>query len=98
VPRELETWCTELAEGWAKDVAPRGVDVVGDLADLVPTPAAFTGPATGVDDAEVAASATEALAELLHRRQREVHELEQLRERVAQLESELGQATKATRR
>lgn len=98
VPRELESWCTELAEAWAKDVAARGVDVVGDLADLVPAAAAFTGSAAAVDDAEVAASATEALAELLHRRQWDVHELEQLRERVAQLESELGQATKATRR
>lgn len=90
VPRDLESWCIELAEAWTKDVTARGVDVVGDLADLVPPAEAFAGCSTPVADAAVAAAASEALAELVHRRRGEVHELDDLRARVTRLEGELA--------
>ena len=69
----------DLAEGWAKTVADRGHDVLGDLRDLVPLrPAHSTDPARAAYDDRVAVL-TEALAEA-------VTELGRLRERLRGLD------------
>lgn len=38
VPAEVHAWAVELSRGWVAELAARGYDVVGDLADLVPLP------------------------------------------------------------
>jgi hypothetical protein len=69
----------DLAEGWAKVVAERGHDVVGDLRDLVPRRAAHsTDPARAAYDQRVDVL-TEALVEA-------VTEVGRLRERLRKLE------------
>ena len=69
----------DLAEGWAKVVADRGYDVVGDLRDLVPRrPAHSTDPARAAYDQRVDVL-TEALVEA-------VTEVGRLRERLRELE------------
>ena len=69
----------DLAEDWAKVVADRGYDVVGDLRDLVPRrPAHSTDPARAAYDQRVDVL-TEALVEA-------VTEVGRLREQLRELE------------
>jgi hypothetical protein len=68
LPRESEAWCREHADTVIAGLTERGVDVVGDLADLVPASSSFAGSAQAVGSEDVAEAAVAALAALLEQR------------------------------
>lgn len=78
--REHEQWCGDAAAESVRTIEDLGCAVAGDLADLVPQPAAF-GETGVVDDADALEVATRALAAMLE--ERLAHRLEQ-RTRPAQ--------------
>lgn len=65
--REHEQWCAEVATESVRTVEELGCAVAGDLADLLPRPAAF-GQTGVVDDAAALEVATRALATMLEER------------------------------
>jgi len=66
LPAALLPWCRDVSAGIVAQLQARGYDVVGDLADLMPPPAAPDAPSpVPVGDREVAAAAVEALARVL---------------------------------
>lgn len=67
ISREHEPWCREVAEESVEAIRQLGCDVVGDVADLLPSPAAF-GETSAVDDAAALDVATQALAAMLEER------------------------------
>lgn len=67
ISREHEQWCREVAEESIDAIAQLGCDVVGDVADLLPSPASF-GETSAVDDAAALDVATRALAAILEER------------------------------
>ncbi len=91
-PAGMADWCRELAEQQVAFVRDRGFDVVGDLEELLPREEDF-GPELGeVSDAEVAAAAVPAIADLLTRHNEQESELEQLRADNEKLTAALEQA------
>ena len=81
----------DLAEDWAKVVADRGYDVVGDLRDLVPLrPAHSTDPARAAYDQRVDVL-TEALVEA-------VTEVGRLREQLRETRARRPEAVSAAAR
>ncbi|MGA8211240.1 MAG: hypothetical protein WB441_01975 [Nocardioidaceae bacterium] len=68
VPADVHEWAAGLSRGWVEELAGRGYDVVGSLAELLPEPAAgdldFVDP-DRPDEASVADAATEALVRVL---------------------------------
>ncbi|MFZ5847407.1 MAG: hypothetical protein ACOYX5_08510 [Actinomycetota bacterium] len=79
-------YAVERSERLARDIAALGVDVVGDLGELVPEAAAASAPVPPPDDAAVLGEAVAALTGLLEeysalrrRAQRERVELQELR-------------------
>jgi hypothetical protein len=93
VPPEVHAWARDLAREWVATLAERGYDVVGDLADLVPSeePAAFVDP-DRADAAEVAEAGLRALAASVRESARLREETEELRGHVAALERQLDAA------
>lgn len=71
VPAEHRGWCLEQAYRVTATLADRGYDVVGDLADLVPPPAAFDEAYEPPSAEDVADAAAAALADLLQERMAE---------------------------
>lgn len=69
LPPRMLPWCRERTEELIAAIAAAGFDVVGDLDELRPDAAAAVEP-VAVTDAEVAAAAVAALADLLDRRHR----------------------------
>lgn len=66
LPTSLVPWCQDVSAGIVAQLQAGGYRVVGDLADLMPAPAAPDAPSpVPVGDAEVAAAAVEALARVL---------------------------------
>lgn len=62
LPGEAHEWASELSRTWVAEVALRGYDVVGDLADLLPgEPRPWVDP-DAVDSAELADLAVDSLA------------------------------------
>lgn len=63
VPPEVHAWASELSRGWVAQLRERGYDVVGDLDELLPTPAAtpFVDPGAADPD-QIAHAALKALA------------------------------------
>jgi hypothetical protein len=62
LPDDAYRWASALGRSWVSELALRGYDVVGDLDDLVPSPAQpFVDPET-VDERLVADAAIDALA------------------------------------
>ena len=69
--RAHESWCRERAEEFIAHTAALGCVVHGDLAELRPTADAFAEP-SAIEEGEVAAAATTALARMVEERLREV--------------------------
>lgn len=64
VPAPVAEWATTLSEQWVDELAGRGYDVVGDLADLVPgPPPPFIDP-DHPDEAQVSAAGVEGIVAL----------------------------------
>jgi len=63
VPADVHAWASQVSSGWVAQLRERGYDVVGDLDDLLPTPAAtpFIDPASADPD-QIAHVALKALA------------------------------------
>ena len=62
LPEDAYRWASDLGRSWVSELALRGYDVVGDLDDLVPRPAApFTDP-DNCDEHAVSEAAIDALA------------------------------------
>jgi hypothetical protein len=93
VPPDVHAWALALSRRWSAELAERGYDVVGDLADLVPAeePADFVDP-DRVADAEVAEAGVRALAASVRESARLREETEELRGHVAELERQLDAA------
>ncbi len=68
LPHRLAGWCAEASEAIVARLAGSGYDIVGDLADLVPDPSAFTDDDQDVSDNDIADAATLALASVLEQR------------------------------
>lgn len=87
LPPDLGPWVKELEEAWIEELAGRGYDVVGDLADLrgaqEPADAAWVDP-DQPDEAQVADVAVDALTAVLL-------EAASMREDRERLEHELGE-------
>jgi len=66
LPPDVRAWAVELSERWIEELAARGYDVVGDLAELRPDPVAppFTDP-DHPDEAQVADAGVTAVVTLL---------------------------------
>lgn len=99
-PEELLPRLTEITDGWVKAIEAAGYDVVGDLADLTPRPAegAPADHRVPVRDArDLAVEAVAVLAREVATLRAEVREVEQLRKRVAQLESRPGSVVRRIR-
>jgi hypothetical protein len=62
VPAEHRSWVREVSQRHVDHLASGGYDVVGDLADLLPSDAAFGPDGAGPSEAEVSRVATTALA------------------------------------
>jgi len=88
MPGSAEQWCRDTTRAWSEAIDAAGYDVVGDLADLVPTQDHFATGSLSVGDFEVAQSAIEALASIITLRHEESMETDRLRARVAELEHE----------
>jgi len=58
-------WCDELALSFVEELRTGGYRVVGDVDELIPADASYTDQELPVDDAAVAAAATDALAAML---------------------------------
>jgi hypothetical protein len=104
LPPDVRDWAVDLSEAWIAALAKKGYDVVGDLAELRPDPAAqpdFVDP-DAPDEAMVADAAEEAVATLLveaARLQRVEHELrEDLHAAQRQLDRSRGLWFRAKRR
>ncbi|NYD40978.1 hypothetical protein [Nocardioides panaciterrulae] len=65
MPRSLEPWCTAVSRRYVDHIAEGGYDVVGDLADLLPTGSAFADRSPEPSGDEVADAASAALATVL---------------------------------
>ncbi|WP_239460100.1 hypothetical protein [Nocardioides daejeonensis] len=93
LPPDVWEWARDLSESWVEEIRARGVDVVGDLADLLPgaEPAEFFDP-DRPRPRQVNRAALDAIEALLREgvRQRELEE--ELRARVADLEQALERA------
>lgn len=99
-PEDLLPRLTEITDGWVKAIEAAGYDVVGDLADLTPRPAegAPADHRVPVRDArDLAVEAVAVLAREVATLRAEVREVEQLRKRVAQLESRPGSVVRRIR-
>ena len=88
LPDAVSEWCGQRSEDIVKALAERGYDIVGDLADLLPAQAAEPARSE-VSDADLAASAAAALADILVRRHLELDELQALRRQVRQQRQQL---------
>lgn len=77
MPRDTEAWCRSVAEEQVRYLRAGGFDVVGDLDDLLPDPAAFTDDPQQPTAEELLALGTRALTTVLtdllveHRAERE---------------------------
>jgi hypothetical protein len=76
LPTRLHEWCREEARRSVRSLQEGGYDVVGDLEDLMPAFGDGPYPAE-VSDAQVLASAVEALAAVVTSHQQALHKLEQ---------------------
>ena len=84
LPHRLTDWCEQASQSMIARLAGGGFDIVGDLSDLVPQPAAFSD-SQDVAERDIAAAATAALADVLAHRSADLAELEQLRARLRSL-------------
>lgn len=82
LPAELHEWCRDRSEQMVRQLEGAGYHVVGDLDELLPVGSAPEPSELGVADADLLASAVEALADLLYQRHRDVQRLCQLRTRT----------------
>ena len=78
-PLSMADWCRELAQEQVGFIEERGFDVVGQLDELVPRDEDFGPELHDVEDAEVAAAAVPAIADLLGRHNEQEAELARLR-------------------
>lgn len=92
LPRSMEAWCGETAEGWQRAIAERGYHLVGDLDDLLPSPDSYVDDLPEVSEDELLAVATEALATLLDRVHSDRQEARQVRQALRASERELRAA------
>ncbi|MEZ5094728.1 MAG: hypothetical protein R2731_00455 [Nocardioides sp.] len=83
LPPQVRPWAEGLMASWVAELGARGYDVVGDLADLAPTPAAddYVDP-DRVPERQIAAVALDALRALLLESARMRHEEELAREEL----------------
>lgn len=90
-PQSMAEWCHDLARQQVAFIQERGFDVVGDLDELLPREEDF-GPELGeVPDADVAAAAVPAIADLLTRHNERESELARLRAENDELSAALEQ-------
>lgn len=89
LPPEVHPWAQQLAAAWSEEVARRGYDVVGDLADLAGAPplSRWSDPDRPAEK-QVAGAAVDAIKALLLENVR-------LREEEARLHGELDEARRA---
>ena len=93
LPPAVRTWAVDLSEAWIEELAPRGYDVRGDLAELRPAPdtdaeAAFVDP-DHPDEAQVADAAVACVVQLLQDVARLESAERSLREEAARAGEEL---------
>ena len=88
LPAEVSEWCAQRSEDTVKELAERGYDIVGDLADLMPADPPEPG-SVDVGDADLVASASAALADIVLRRHLEQDELRVLRRQVRRQHQQL---------
>ncbi|MBM9458717.1 hypothetical protein JK386_02270 [Nocardioides sp. zg-536] len=91
LPPEAYPWVAELEEAWIAELAGKGYDVVGDLADLRGTP---PDPARWVDpdkppERQVASAAVDAIRALLLEAASRGREIDELREQLTEARAEL---------
>jgi len=79
LPRERHEWCVRLSRDIVAELRRRGYDVVGDLAELIPTGEASSAEVT---EAAVAAAAARAMADMLEQRERDLARIHALKERA----------------
>lgn len=80
LPTSMRRWCTEQADRIIETITDAGYDVVGDLEELRPD--VESGPASAeVNEAEIAARAVEAIADLLDQRHQDLLLIDSLRGR-----------------
>ena len=82
VPAQLRSWCLEQSDRIIETIAAAGYDVVGDLEELRPDFDSEPAPVPDVGDAEIAAYAIEALADLLEQRHQDLRLIDDLRARL----------------
>lgn len=88
-PAELAEWCRSVAEEHVAFLRSGGYPIVGDLADLVPSPESFAPREDAVPPEVLTSSAVTAIADLLERQSRMKERSKQLRARVRSQEQEL---------
>lgn len=95
VPEAYAEWCSRVSARYVERIAEGGYHVVGDLAELAPSPAVFAADAEGPTEADVADAATAALATML------TSQMSRLRRRKARQvvtsSSRLGRAVRSLR-
>jgi hypothetical protein len=82
-------WVAELTDSWIAELRGRGYDVVGDLDDLVGTPAATWADPDQPDEQQVADAAVDALRALLIENGRLLRSEQDLARRLAETEEAL---------
>ncbi len=65
LPPAAYDWASTMAQEWCAELASRGYDVVGDLSELEPAPAAVFVDPDSPDEAQVADAAVEAIAAMV---------------------------------
>jgi len=85
LPAEMAPWCEEQTERLVQQISAAGYEVVGDLEELRPDLSGLETAPAEVTDSEIAAAAVAALADVLDQRNRDLEEIDRLRERVREL-------------
>lgn len=65
LPTHLHSWVQELQESWVEEITQRGYHVVGDLKDMLATPAAAPTDPDSPEEAQVADAALSAITALI---------------------------------
>jgi hypothetical protein len=95
-PVSMADWCRELGREQVSFIEQRGFDVVGDLEELLPRDEDFGPELRDVDDADVAAAAVPAIADLLTRHNEQEAELARLRADNEKLTAALDEAQESS--
>lgn len=97
LPSRLHDWCRQVSEQAIGEIRARGYDVIGDIAELMPSFPDSPDRDNLVSEAEINATAAQALATTVTRRYDDVERLRRLRERLRKQADRLDRLERRSR-